>query len=233
MSQIRNPKSEIQNSPLPPVPAEERAAKPLWRNGNFQLLWTSVAAAGFADRMTQLAAWSMLGIYLVGAQASSITAGVSFFFFLPYVVLGLPAGWVADTLRLPHKWVMMTCDLGRAAIMFLAFALVPPGPAAAVGHQHFWKVYAIMVAVRAIAGRHSWTRPKPPPCLRSSPLSQLQPANAIVLGIAVIASLIGFLVGDPIVGKYSVRAAPASGCVGLCHQRFAIRIHAHSSSLRL
>ena len=68
------------------------------------LMWSSVAASGFGDRLIQLAAWSMLGVQLAGADASSIQAGVSFFFFLPYVVLALFAGWLADTL--PRKWIM-------------------------------------------------------------------------------------------------------------------------------
>ncbi|MCX5660365.1 MAG: MFS transporter [Planctomycetota bacterium] len=193
--------------PAPAIPADERPAKPLLRNLNFQLLWVSVAASGFADRMPQLAAWAMLGIYLADSQASSIQAGTSFFFFLPYVLLGLPAGWVADTF--PRKWIMMACDLGRAAVILLAFTLAPSGGASNIPEAHHWKIYAIMFCIGVFAAFFNPAKAATVP--QVVPLAKLQPANAIVLGIAVIASLLGMVVGVPIVQKVSVGAGLALG----------------------
>ena len=165
-------------------------------------MWSSVAASGFGDRLIQLAAWSMLGVHLVGADAASIQAGVSFFFFLPYVILGPPAGWLADTL--PRKWIMLFCDEARAAVLLLAFILVPAGAASAIPPDHHWKVFAIIASVGALAAIFSPAKAATIPQIVT--IRQLQPANAIVLGIAVIASLIGFGVGGPLIEKQSVRA---------------------------
>ncbi len=184
------------------VPALTRVAPPLWRNISFMLMWTSVAASGFGDRLIQLAAWAMLGVPLAGSDAASIQAGVSFFFFLPYVLLGPAAGWLADTL--PRKWIMLFCDEARAVILLLAFAIVPAGAAVVIPGDHHWKVYAIIAAVGVLAAIFSPAKAATIPQVVT--LRQLQPANAIVLGIAVIASLIGFMIGGPLIEKVSLRA---------------------------
>lgn len=182
------------------LPAHERKPLPLWRNFNFQILWLSVAAAGFGDRFIHIAAWAMLGYYVEGSQGASITAGVSFFFFLPYVILGTPAGWLADTL--PRKWIMFACDQGRAVILFTAMILAPVGALVAVEPQHYWKIYALVAAVGSLAAIFSPAKAATVP--QVVPASQLQPANAIVLGIAVIASLIGYVIGERIIRQSSV-----------------------------
>lgn len=185
----------------PPL-SEGRAAVPLWRNVSFQLMWSSVAASGFGDRIIQLVAWSMLGVQVAGSDAASIQAGVAFFFFLPYVVMGLPAGWLADTL--PRKWLMLFCDEARAAVLLLAYLMAPAGTAGAIPGDHYWKVYAIIAAVGTMAAVFSPTKAATIPQIVAT--RQLQPANAVVLGIAVIASLIGFAVGGPIIERVSIRA---------------------------
>ncbi len=183
------------------LPAAERKPLPLWRNFNFQILWLSVAAAGFGDRFIHIAAWSMLGYYVTGSQGASITAGVSFFFFLPYVILGTPAGWLADTL--PRKWIMFSCDQGRAIVLFTAMALAPAGALVALPVEHHWKIYALVAAVGALAAIFSPAKAATVP--QVVPANQLQPANAIVLGIAVIASLIGYVIGERIIRESSVK----------------------------
>ena len=159
------------------------------------LMWTSVAASGFGDRLIQLAAWAMLGVQLTGTDAASVQAGVSFFFFLPYVLLGPVAGWLADTL--PRKWIMLFCDESRAVVLLVAFLQVPAGAAAAIPGDHHWKVYAIITAVGVLAAVFSPAKAATIP--RIVPIHQLQAANAIVLGIAVIASLIGFQIGGALI----------------------------------
>ncbi len=184
----------------PIVALEARAAGPLWRNVSFLLMWSSVAASGFGDRMIQLAAWTMLGYRAPEAQVSSITASVSFFFFLPYVLFGPVAGWIADTL--PRKWLMLFCDEARAGILLLAFLIAPAGAAAMIPSDHHWKVYAIIFAVGLLAAVFSPAKAATVPQI--VPTRQLQPANAIILGIAVIASMIGLMVGGPIIDKGSL-----------------------------
>ena len=198
----------------------------LWFNVSFMLMWTSVAASGFGDRIIQLAAWSMLGINQAETNASSIQAGVSFFFFLPYVLLGPLAGWLADTW--PRKWILLACDETRAAVLTVTLLLVPAGAAAVVipAEQH-WKVYAIITAVGVLAAVFSPAKAATIPQI--VPVRDLQSANAIVLGIAVIASLIGFELGGRLI-KDSLRnglvvAVAAYSVSGLFFAFLRIRPH--------
>jgi 1-acyl-sn-glycerol-3-phosphate acyltransferase len=181
----------------------ESRPTPLWRNVGFQVLWFSTAASGFGDRMIELAAVPMLGVLSSDAQAAPIFAKVYFFFFLPWIVVTPIGGWLADTL--PRKWVLLACDEGRALILFAAFVMVPAGLVTRNIHiapDQYWKVCAVLLAVGALASIFSPTRNAVIPQLL--PFHQLNPANAIILGIGVIASLIGYL-GNNILDHVSVR----------------------------
>ncbi len=209
---------------------DDRDGPPLWRHVSFLLMWSSVAASGFGDRLIQLAAWSMLGVGLPGADASSIQAGVAFFFFLPYVVIGPAAGWLADTL--PRKWIMLFCDEARAAVLMTAFVLAPVGVTAAIPGDHHWKVYCIIAAVGGLAAVFSPAKAATIPQI--VPVAQLQSANAIVLGIAVIASLIGFAAGGPLIERGSIRTGllVAMGSYAVSGTFFAfLRLRRHVATI--
>jgi 1-acyl-sn-glycerol-3-phosphate acyltransferase len=150
-------------------------------------MWSSVAASGFGDRVIQLTALTLLGGNQKGVDGTSITAGISFYFFLPYLLLGLPAGWLAD--KLPRKWIMLGCDESRAALLLLAFVLVPAAGAAAIPIDHHWKVYAMIFGVGVFAAIFQPARNATIPQIVR--MDHLQQANALILGIAVIASLLG------------------------------------------
>ncbi|MEX0655645.1 MAG: MFS transporter [Phycisphaeraceae bacterium] len=180
-----------------------RVDVPLWRNISFVLMWSSVAASGFGDRMIQIVAWTMLGINEPDADAASVQAGIYFFFFLPYLIFSPLGGWLADTL--PRKWIMFGCDEGRALILLLAFLLVPAGAARAIPEDYVlfnlagfafpgrWAVYGIILGVGTMAAVFNPTRNAVVPQIVPTP--HLQAANAIILGLAVVASLIGMGVG--------------------------------------
>lgn len=166
-------------------------------------MWSSTAAAGFGDRMIELAALPMLGVTGSGAQASAITAGVYFWFFLPWLFITPIGGWLADTL--PRKWIMLACDEGRAALLLLAYLMVPAGLlATSIPPAQDWKVFAILAGVGALAAIFSPTRNAMVPQIVPAP--QLNPANSMILGIGVIASLIGYLIGGWLLGSYSLRS---------------------------
>ncbi|MCC7203707.1 MAG: MFS transporter [Phycisphaeraceae bacterium] len=203
-------------SPTPPpppdvvTPAEQRDVGALWRNVSFTLMWTSVAASGFGDRLIQLAGWSLLGMSLPGVQASSVQAGISFFFFLPYLFISPLGGWLADTL--PRKWIMLACDESRGLLLLWGLLLVPAGTVMALGPEHHWKVYGLVLAVGCFAAIFTPTRNAMVP--QVVPGRHLQAANAVILGIAVISSLIGLLVGGWIIEHWSLKAGLGFG-VGL------------------
>ncbi len=171
---------------------------PLWRHVSFTLMWSSVAASGFGDRMIQLAAWEMLGIDLPGAQASSIQAAVYCIFFIPYLIFSPLGGWLADTFN--RKWILLGCDEVRGLLLVIAVFVLPMGVAQA---NEVWMIYALIFGVGAMAAIFSPTRNATIPQI--VPTSQLQSANAVVLGIAVIASMIGLGVGSRIIEQSSIR----------------------------
>lgn len=169
---------------------------PLWRNLNFTLMWTSTAASGFGDRMMMLAALALLGGFGLAADSTQINAGTQFWFFLPYFFFSIAFGWLAD--HLPRKWIMLGCDEGRALILLIAVWMVPAAmvaPQVAPGQE--WKVFAALFAVGTFAALFNPTRNAIIPQL--VPLPQLSSANAMLLGIGVISSMVGLIVGDFII----------------------------------
>lgn len=212
-----------------------REAAPLWRNVSFQLTWSSTAASGFGDRMIQLAALAILlraamsvtvegsagnvpggvsggasGGASGGSQAAAQQAAIQFFFFLPYFLFSTLAGWAADTVA--RKWVMFVCDQARGLVLLVAFFLLPAGvvsSALVVPEDRAWQVLAIIFATGFFATFFSPARDAIMPQI--VPPVQLQSANAIVLGIATIASLVGFGVGGWIIDRVSVRAGVMVG----------------------
>lgn len=187
------------------VPADERVQRPLWRNLSFVLMWSSVAASGFSDRIIQLAALPMLGVDAEQAQAAAITAGITFWFFVPYLVITPLAGWLAD--HLPRKWIMLACDETRGGILLLGAALVAyqmpsEGASAAIPPSYHWQVYGIIALIGTMAAVFLPARNAVIPQI--VPFAQLQRANALTFGIAVIASLVGFVIGGWILAETSV-----------------------------
>ncbi len=169
---------------------------PLWRNISFTLMWTSTAASGFGDRMMMLAALALMGGLAAGSESTSINAAVTFWFTLPYVLISVFAGWLAD--HLPRKWLLLFCDESRGLLLLLGFYMVmnATGPAD-IPASHHWKIIAILIGVGTMAGIFNPTRNAIIPQL--VPKKQLQAGNAIILGINVIASMIGLLVGPEII----------------------------------
>jgi 1-acyl-sn-glycerol-3-phosphate acyltransferase len=170
---------------------------PLWRNISFTLMWTSTAASGFGDRMIMLGAWALLGGMIEGtSDSTSIQASTQFFFFLPYILISLPGGWLAD--RLPRKWLLLGCDEIRGLILLLAFFAVASasGPAN-IPDDHHWKVHLALAAIGTFAAIFNPTRNAIIPQIIPTP--QLQSGNAVILVINVVASMIGMVVGGWII----------------------------------
>ncbi|QDU71725.1 MFS transporter [Mucisphaera calidilacus] len=166
--------------------ASTKRPRPLWRNLNFTLMWTSTAASGFGDRIIMSSAWVLLGGLLATADSTSIQAGVSFFFFAPYILFSLPAGWLAD--RVPRKWIMLGCDETRGIAVLVGLAFLSgmfgatPDPDAV-----WWRVMAVVALAGTCAAVFNPARNAIVPEI--IPRNQLQPANAVILGINVVASL--------------------------------------------
>ncbi len=172
---------------------------PLWRNVNFTLMWTSVAASGFGDRLIMLIGLALMGVDTDNNAKTTLTAAINFWFFLPYLLLSPPGGWLADTF--PRKWIMMICDEARAGLLFYAFLLIPAVGVAVLAPDMHWRVLGLIAAVGCFAAIFNPARNATVPQL--VPLSQLPAANGIIISIATIASLIGMLIGGAIIDPQS------------------------------
>ncbi|MCC5830280.1 MAG: MFS transporter [Phycisphaeraceae bacterium] len=173
----------------------------LWTNPSFQLMWLSVAASGFGDRILQQGAMEMLGFREGDAQRASVQASVMFFFFVPYLVFGPIGGWLADTL--PRKWIMLTCDELRGVVLLICAVLIAPVAGGALSSDEHWQVYLMLLGIGVCAGVFAPTRNAIVPQI--VPRQNLQSANAIILGITTIAGLIGVVAAGEILDRGSVR----------------------------
>ncbi|MEM6553367.1 MAG: MFS transporter [Planctomycetota bacterium] len=169
---------------------------PLWRNLNFSLMWTSTAASGFGDRMLMLSALALMNAMGEDAQSSALNARTQFFFVLPYVLLSLTAGWLAD--RLPRKWLLLACDEGRALLILTGILLIPATAAsAAIPEDKFWQIDLILFGLGCCAATFNSVRNAIVPEL--VPRSQLQSANAVILTIAVVFGMLGLILGSHLI----------------------------------
>jgi MFS family permease len=186
---------------------------PLWRNLSFTLMWTSTAASGFGDRMIMLAALALLGALGDEADATGMQAATQFWFFVPYILISIPGGWLAD--HLPRKWLMLFCDEARGLTLLLCFALLAAaGGVAALPDEQQWKVFGALLAVGAFAAIFNPTRNAIVPQI--IPRTQLPAANAVILGINVVASMIGMVIGGRIIdpdSATSVRTGLMTGAL--------------------
>lgn len=94
----------------------------LWRDPDFLKLWFGQSVSRIGTRVTALAL-PTAAIQLLQADALQVGA-LAAVQYLPFLVLGVPAGVLVD--RLPRRLVMVVCDLGRlvllAAVPLLYFA---------------------------------------------------------------------------------------------------------------
>lgn len=191
-----------------PSPTPPRRV-PLWRNLNFTLMWTSTAASGFGDRMIMLAALALLGgLAAETLRSTSIQASTQFWFFLPYIFISVVGGWLAD--HLPRKWLLLSCDEARGLILLACYFLLAEATGRAMidpelvwftvgGFEApvYWKVYVALGLIGAFAATFNPTRNAIIPQIIER--QQLQPANAVILVITVVASMIGMVVGGELI----------------------------------
>lgn len=189
--------------------AELRASRPLWRNLNFTFMWSSTAASGFGDRMIMLAGLALLGGLAAHADAATaIQASTQFWFFLPYIFISVLGGWLAD--HLPRKWLLLSCDHARGLILLASYFLLAEATGeaaidrelvwftfAGVEVPTYWKVYLTLALIGTFAATFNPTRNAIiPQIIRRQ---QLQPANAVILVITVVASMVGMVIGGELI----------------------------------
>lgn len=198
-----------------PSPSGRGNAKPLWRNPSFTLMWASVAASGFGDRIIMSTALILLGAMATETDAGrvSFNAATQFFFFLPYLFLSFFAGWLAD--RLPRKWILLSCDELRAGVLIVALIGVysMAGDPVLLAEQR-WQVYFVLLLMGCLAATFAPTRNAMVPQIVS--INQLQTANAMIIGLGVVASMIGSIAASFILDASRAESIKYGLIIAIC-----------------
>ncbi|MEU4496395.1 MFS transporter [Streptomyces sp. NPDC023998] len=155
---------------------------PLHRNRDYRRLWAAHALSAFGSQATFIA----LPLVLLTATHSVTDFGIVTFVEIgSSVFLGLPAGVIVD--RIPHKRLLLCCDLGRACAFGL-FAL------AVVSHQVSLPLAVLLAVVNSVLGAPFG--PAASAALRDVvPPSQLTSALSFSQARAATVTLAGPLVG--------------------------------------
>ena len=91
----------------------------LLRNRNYVMLWAAYGISAMGDHLSEMAILNSQDA-MNRPDVTRLQAIMTFVFMGPFL-LGPLTGWVAD--RLPRKWIMISADLIRMAIM-INFALL-------------------------------------------------------------------------------------------------------------
>ena len=98
----------------PSVVSSSTLGRPFWT------LWTAFTASNFADGLS-LVAMPLLAIGLT--DDARLVAAVAVFQYLPFLIIGLPAGIVLD--RFDRRWIAVTAQVVRAIVLgALAFVVL-------------------------------------------------------------------------------------------------------------
>ncbi|AUG77455.1 MFS transporter [Kitasatospora sp. MMS16-BH015] len=125
-----------QTAPVTPAGPKES----LWRNRNFMLLWFGQGAGTLGPRVA-LVALPLLALEVLHASTFQVSLLTSLS-WLPYALLSLPAGVLAE--RLDQRKIMVTCDLVRLVLL----ASVPL--IALAGGLTLWYLYLVVTVSGAL-----------------------------------------------------------------------------------
>jgi hypothetical protein len=112
----------------------------LLRQRNFRLLWIGETVSGAGNSMASVGV-PLLAVTVLRASTLAV-AVLTAAAYLPWLVLGLPAGAWVD--RLPARGLMIACDVASA----LLFASLPA--AAWIGALSTWQVVAVALLAGAV-----------------------------------------------------------------------------------
>jgi MFS family permease len=90
-----------------------RSSSSIWGHPDFRRLWVAQAISVVGTEIT-LIAFPIIAVTVLHTGPFGV-AILSAAGLLPFLVLGLPAGVFVE--RLPRRWLMIACDLARAALL--------------------------------------------------------------------------------------------------------------------
>jgi predicted MFS family arabinose efflux permease len=133
-------------SESPPTEAAVEEAVPgqpgsLWRNWNFQAMWTSESLAGIAKESAEVA-YPLLILARTGSAFEAGAVGSAWLFTASF--MSIPGGILAD--RMSRRLLLMLCDVIRAGLLGLFALLI------VTNHFDIGVIFAISIASAACLG---------------------------------------------------------------------------------
>ncbi len=167
----------------------------LFQNRNFMLLWCAYGVSAIGDHLSEMAILKTQDALNPGVDITAISARITFFFFVPFLVISPIAGSLAD--RFSRRALMVLADLARAAIFFEFGALIT-----LAGKWVSWGHYLPFTLVGIFAAMFSPARLALLPTLIVP--QQLVRANGLIGGLGIISTMVAAGVGGILADKYPV-----------------------------
>lgn len=168
------------------------------------------------DRLALLGALAILGYAEEGVDNSTISSGLDFWFFLPYLIWSPIAGLLAD--RMPRKWIMFAADELRSLIMLLGWLMIVPLIVEGrLPEQSHWMIWWMIGGIGFMAATFVPAKLSVVPNVVA--YGELSRANAVVVCMGIIGNLMGFFIGGALAKQtpatFLIFSALAYGISGL------------------
>lgn len=158
----------------------------LLRNRNFALLWMAQIVSKLGDVLYNV---GVLVTVFERTGSALQTAGVMIASSLPAFLLGPIAGVLVD--RYPRKWVMLTMDLVRAALVGLLLYM------ALQDNLNVWAIYVVVAGLATASTFYEPARLAILPTLVSK--ERLVQANGLMMTTTQATNAVGFALGGMLV----------------------------------
>lgn len=136
---VRRLRARRLRAQIAPMSKPTAQARSLWRSPDFLKFWTGQSISKLGDTFTQLA----MPLLILQLTHAPLALGIyTAAYYVPYLLVGLPAGALAD--RFPRRRLMIGCDSVRSLGLLLITALSIAG--ILTGHT-IWIVYVVAVAL--------------------------------------------------------------------------------------
>ncbi len=170
----------------------------LFQNRNFMLLWCAYGVSAIGDHLSEMAILKTQDALNPNVDITPLSARITFFFFVPFLLLSPIAGSLAD--RYSRRALMVIADLARAAIVFELGWLI------GVASKWFsWDQFLPLTAVGIFAAFFSPARMAVLPTLIAP--KQLVRANGMIGGLGIIATMIAAVIGGKLADTYPASVA--------------------------
>lgn len=202
------------------------AVKRLLTNRNFVLLWCAYGVSAVGDHLSEMAILAHQDALNPDIDITPLQARMTFLFMLPFFLFGPLAGAVGD--RFSRRRVMIVADLFRVGIMF-AFMTLIRHSGAVFGAA--WGPFLPLALVGVFAALFGPARQAMVPMLVKP--TQLVPANAMISGLGMIATMCAALVSGELAERGYVRESfHLDACTFLASAVLVFLIRAHREPVR-